>query len=63
MTNSEKNNWKKLEKKLYGRGLTFNDWDKLVALRTKHLIARGENPKHWNLDSKNFSKKLHYRIT
>ena len=63
MTNSEKNNWKKLETKLDRRGLTFGEWDELVPLRIKSLIVRGENPEHWELNSKCFSKKLHYRIT
>ena len=62
MTTQEKQLWLKLEKNLtYGRGISFNDWEKLIILRTKHLKFNGCNPKEWNIDSKNFSKKMEYR--
>lgn len=60
MTKFENEQYRKLERKLY-RGLTFSEWEVLIPLRTKFLIAKGENPAHWDLNSRHLSRKLHYR--
>lgn len=60
MTTQENQQYRKLEKKLY-KGLTITEWDVLKGLRKKYLISNGENPDHFNLGSRNFSKKLYYR--
>ena len=60
MTNFEIEQYFKLEKKLY-KGLTINQWEVLKGLRKKYLMSNGENPDHYNLGSRDFSKKLYYR--
>ena len=60
MKTSEIEQYRKLEKKLY-KGLTITEWDVLKGLRKKYLISNGENPDHFNLGSRDFSKKLYYR--
>ena len=61
MTQSEKTQWLQMSNKLQWKGLTFQEWEVMVELRKKHLISRGENPDHWDLGSRNCSKKLVYR--
>jgi hypothetical protein len=61
MTHSEKNLWLHMANKLPTKGLTPQEWELMVELRRKNLIERGENPNHWNLGSRNCSKKLVYR--
>ena len=50
-----------MSNQLQTKGLTFQEWEIMIELRKKNLIERGENPDHWNLGSRNCSKKLVYR--
>jgi hypothetical protein len=60
MTTQENQQYQKLQKKAY-KGLTFDEWNVLKQLRKKQLIINNENPDHYNLECRYFSKKLHYR--
>lgn len=61
MTTLEKEKIKDLQYKLhYKKGIFASEWIELIELRKKLLIEQGENPKHYNLDSKFCSKKIHY---
>lgn len=60
MTTQENQQYQKLQKKVYN-GLTFDEWNVLKELRKKHLISNNENPDHYNLGCRYFSKKLHFR--
>lgn len=49
---------RELEAKLSKRGLSPVDWEELIYYRKIYLLDRGENPDHWNVGSRNMSKRF-----
>lgn len=60
MTHVENEQWLKMANQLQHSGLNLQEWKTMVELRKKMLISKGKNPNHYDLGSRQCSKKLVY---